>query len=525
MASDKPEAAPSGQPPKLTATPPILHPESPTNASSPTLEGRLHPVTLLFTVWRAFRGMILPILIISITTEEFLWVMFLIILTSVSVLWGMARYFFFTYRLTEDELVTRGGIFAKTQRNIPLSRIQDVHLKQGPLHRLFKVVDVRVETAGGGGVEAELSVVPIGAGEELRRVLFERTQGLKADRSSTDEATPKPATLWETPLKDLVLAGLTSKRVASLLVIVFFVLNFVDDLSSKERVNQFFEAAVSWLKSGETVNWLILTAVVVLLIVLSLSISVGGFILLFHRFRLTRVGEDLHRRHGLFTHHSSTLPRRRIQLLKVDESWLRRWLKLAALRVDTAGFGGANSGQTGGRGVLVPVIPSAAVERLLPDIFPELDSAPPDWRRVSKRAILRGFIKASLLVCLLTAAVLLARQDLWGLWPLALLPLILWLNVKAYRHLGYALQDKIFQTRQGWLSRATHIVPVRNVQVVALLQNPFDRRHGVMTLQVDTAGQTFTGGGPQIRNLPVASAQELASVLAHRAAKTRFQSK
>ena len=38
---------------------------------------------------------------------------------------------------------------ACTERRIPLTRVQDVRLKQGVLHRLLRMAEVQVETAGG----------------------------------------------------------------------------------------------------------------------------------------------------------------------------------------------------------------------------------------------------------------------------------------------------------------------------------------------------------------------------------------
>jgi membrane protein YdbS with pleckstrin-like domain len=44
-------------------------------------------------------------------------------------------------------------------------------------------------------------------------------------------------------------------------------------------------------------------------------------------------------------------------------------------------------------------------------------------------------------------------------------------------------------------------------------QNYFDRRLNLATLSVDTAGQTNTGGGPTISNLPIKEALRIQQVL------------
>jgi putative membrane protein len=111
----------------------------------------------------------------------------------------------------------------------------------------------------------------------------------------------------------------------------------------------------------------------------------------------------------------------------------------------------------------------------------------------------------------------------WGLWPLGLIPIVYVLNVMSYRHLGYWLGTHYFRTRRGWLSRAGHVVPIRNAQAIVIRQNPWDRRHGVATLCVDTAGQMNTGGGPQISNVHSDEAWKLAWHLAREAARMRYR--
>jgi putative membrane protein len=88
--------------------------------------------------------------------------------------------------------------------------------------------------------------------------------------------------------------------------------------------------------------------------------------------------------------------------------------------------------------------------------------------------------------------------------------------------MGYALSERYFCARRGWLGRSTHIVPINKIQAVEVSQSPFDRRLGLATLSVDTAGQAYTGGGPQINNLPLDEARAVAGALAHGASVTQY---
>jgi putative membrane protein len=278
------------------------------------------------------------------------------------------------------------------------------------------------------------------------------------------------------------------------------------------------------VQEGGTVPWpfFLLGAVGVALV--GLIFSVTGAVVMFYGFTLSRKGEDLHRTYGLLTRRSSSLPRRRIQVLKVEESLLRRLLRLATLRADTAGSPAGHGREgAGGRDVLLPVVPRAEVPALLPSFFPDLETGPVEWQRVSRRAIRRGTLKGAVAFLAVGCFSFGLQNDWRALWPWLFIPLVYLANLMSFRHLGYWLGEKYFRTRRGWLRRATHIVPIRNAQAILLRQTPFDRRLGVVTLTVDTAGQAYTGGGPKVHNVPVDEALALARTLAQRAAATRYR--
>ena len=127
-------------------------------------------------------------------------------------------------------------------------------------------------------------------------------------------------------------------------------------------------------------------------------------------------------------------------------------------------------------------------------------------------------------VCLAAAAVFFAfERGFVALWPMLLLPIIWWMNMKSYRYLGYAFGERYFQTRRGWLGRSTHIVPINKIQAIELRQSPLDRRLGLASLSVDTAGQAYTEGGPRIENLPLDEALAIARALAQKASITKYR--
>ena len=54
-----------------------------------------------------------------------------------------------SYRINEEEIYFTEGIFFKRSVTIPIVRIQNINLSEGPINRKFNLADVNIGTAGG----------------------------------------------------------------------------------------------------------------------------------------------------------------------------------------------------------------------------------------------------------------------------------------------------------------------------------------------------------------------------------------
>lgn len=520
--------------------PQIVEQIQPPHAS--IFEGRLHPLTIAFGLLKAARGIIPVIPVLLFGNKTFgLFALTAIIASAIAT--SLARYFSFSYRIEGNELITQQGILERKHRSIPLERIQEIRVEQGVLHRVFDVVDAKIETGGGEGAEASLSVLSRAEVERLRQAVFERAAKIRANADQAPhreiEAQSAPeerVVIRRLGLKDLIVIGLTTNHLLSALALAGALWNFADDLfpeSIYERAGKILyrESLRLFMQdAATTVAMVILGALAIFLI--GVTFSTAGAIIRFYGFTLSRSGEDLRRRYGLLTRRTSSLPRRRIQVLKIEEKLFRRLFGLATLRADTSGSRREDEDDDSGRDVLLPIARRNEVAELLPNFFPDFDASQiggaggaegTEWRRVSRLAIRRGVINGAV-ICAIAATVLFGVYwRLAALWPLALAPLVYFISAANYRNLGYTFSERYFCARRGWAGRSTHIVPINKIQAVEVSQSPFDRWLGLATLSVDTAGQAYTGGGPQISNLPIDEARALANALAHRASTTRYR--
>jgi membrane protein YdbS with pleckstrin-like domain len=83
------------------------------------------------------------------------------------------RYAAWSYRLSEQVLELRYGVFWKTSVMIPLTRLQHVDLQRGPLDRRFGLASLVVHTAGTSKASHEIPFLAEKTGLELRERLIE----------------------------------------------------------------------------------------------------------------------------------------------------------------------------------------------------------------------------------------------------------------------------------------------------------------------------------------------------------------
>ena len=94
-------------------------------------------------------------------------------------------------QLLTQKLVVKRGIFFKEEKSIPLEKITDVGLSQGPIMRMFGLYRLSFETAGQSGHGALVSLLGVENASEFREAILEQKDNLTANtpaKSSNEEA-------------------------------------------------------------------------------------------------------------------------------------------------------------------------------------------------------------------------------------------------------------------------------------------------------------------------------------------------
>lgn len=477
---------------------------------------RLHPFSWLFVLLQQLRAFAIPLVVLLVTgrgqSSEWLGLIGVAGLTALSV----AQYFTYRYEPTAEGIVIRHGILQRTRRDIPYERIHTVNLHQTVLHRLFGVAEVRLESAGSREPEAVMRVLAMTEArglEELVR-LYGGARRPPIDGIADRAAAEEPAPLLTLGPGELFRLGLISNRgmavVAAIVGLASQVLMESQDAARDsvaaplrafyELIHGFVAARLDDTAALAAGTLFVVGAALALVRLLSVVLAFVQY----HGFVLREHERQLRVQRGLLTRVRHQLPRRRIQAWRIDETLLHRWLGRQTLRVDSA------AGADDERGIreLAPVAPPATVTELLARLLPDARWPRTDWRPVHPRAWRRLLVRPFAMLLLLAAAVA-WFEGLRGLVVFVAVPLLVLRARRQGAFAGYAIDDRVVAVRSGWLTRRWGVVPVAKLQSIRVTQSPFDRRHGMATLWLDTAGAPAADGVLRIRFLPVDEARQL----------------
>lgn len=466
---------------------------------------RLHPLTLLLRVGASLPALLvilLPILRNPGSTEN---------LTSLvlGVLYGLfalpailLQYWRFSYRITPKQIVIQSGVLNRKNRSIPIERVQNTQIERNLVARMLGLAKVKIETAGSSGTEGSLEYVHLDEAQKIRQVVrsFQR-ESADAEADATDEDEADVETLLDMSLRRVLLSG--AFRFSLLyLAVIFSVL----ELFNPETLIQRFIRAdrLDWLTEVMFSHpALAIFASVLVAVILGWISGIAVHLARYYDFQLWLDGDKLRKRHGLFTVTEGTIPLDKVQTLILRTNPLMRAFGWYELKVQTIGI---NVEEQGHR----VIAPFAGGDRLL-ELARRVRTfeLPESFTSVSPLTIRRRFFRYTAVL----TALLLPTVYFWPVgwpylggvalpwWGFGLVPLILGWALLQYRNHEYAASEDGFYIRRGVVSHYLWIVPVEKFHVFHATASIFQRRLGLKTLFVDTAGAA-TFAYPEVIDVP-----------------------
>ena len=136
----------------------------------------------------------------------------------------------------------------------------------------------------------------------------------------------------------------------------------------------------------------------------------------------------------------------------------------------------------------------------------ELDPKYKRLRQVQSALALLGAAVPLTFITIVAEIPALPATIIWTQWLIILIVLLVW-SVIAFPKRGYVVRDKDILFRKGVIWRSVTAIPFNRIQHVETSNTPLDRKFGLATLQLFTAGGS--SGDLKIDGLEASVAEQL----------------
>jgi putative membrane protein len=396
-----------------------------------------------------------------------------------------------TYRITDERVELRFAWVLHKLRSIPRERVRTVDLTANPLLRAFGLAKVKIGTGQQvTGEQSHLTLDPVGRAhaEELRRILLDRAPATAPGTAEPGEPRRAPA-LAELDWAWLRFAPISVTTPILGAAAFGAVMQMSEWLDLQSAVFQ----TVRDMFGGLSVLGLIVVLVAAGLVVGFVG-SLGLFVEMWSRYRLTRENGTLRVHRGLLTTRSLSLEERRLRGVEVFEALGSRLLGAARVDVVATGLRSRSNNEKSDPKTLLPAAPMAVAQRVATDVLGTSALSDVDIRRHPRAARTRRLWWAVLSVFALVAvlAVLgvlltVVLAHLAWIAAVVLTPVAVAIALDDYRNLGHGLSGDYLVTRYGAGSRHTVALLRGGIIGWTVRSSPFQRRAGLVTIAATTA--------------------------------------
>jgi putative membrane protein len=436
----------------------------------------VHPASIFINLVpqliRILRGLWIIILFLFFSEENqnFFDTSFFLILLSLGVYRTVIHFLTLRYRLVGHFLEVKVGLFYRQRRRLDVARIQNIELRQNPLHKFFRLSELHIETAG-SSEEGLLSALRIEEAQLLR------------DRIIEQRSIPEPPSVSDPTLSlhtvDLLLYGVTNNQVGTVVVLSAIgseVLSLINPRTAQEIASNIsFQNAIGIILLSFGGSWLW---------------SCIRAIIQHHRFKLFLSEHSLQTNDGLITKRKVEIPRQKVQLAMLVEPWLRRLVGYGTLHIETAAFG-VEDGHMRKTEAIIPMVEKEQFSLFVQKTTPQLDADPwndtlyPADPKALYRSIAKGLFQSIIPIMIL---MFMFRDQPYAPALASLALLSIPLSILDWKGQGWLITPNSVVSRRGYVNRKTWIIDRKKIQSIHVVQSPFMRIHNLAHIVVSVAG-------------------------------------
>lgn len=443
---------------------------------------RLHPIAILLNIIKTIKELVLPFLLVVVLPGNNdnipSWVQPLIIgiIVVLIILRAFIQWLRFTYRIESGEFRIESGVFIRKKRYIKFDRIQSIDISEGIIQRIFRLVKVNIETAGGTQADAVLSAIGKNDAEILNAIIIREkkkktNETLAAELPEESLEKELVSSTFKQAWSQIFTMAATSGAVGVFLSgAIAFVTQF-DEIIPFERIFKNYEEYMG-------LGTIILTAFAILGLLIVYVLATVSMVVKYANFTVLKTGEELVISRGLLEKRQLTIPTHKVQGIRIMENLVRKPLGLATVYLEYAG--GSSEDRESLSIMLFPLIKKKDLHKKIQEFLPGYETAV-EIVPLPKRAYFRYvFRKGIIFIPIIMALVWFFRP--WGLLSLSLIPLSLLWSYLQFIAGGWITKDDLLIIRSRFISTQTLIMPRNRIQSLTYKKSYFQKRQQLATI-------------------------------------------
>ena len=415
----------------------------------------------------------------------------LILFPIIAFIKALADYLFFKFRITDEEVQVKSGIFSRKQVTLPLSKIQSVHINQSWIQKIFNLSELAFDTPGSGKTEVTIQLEKQQAEELMAFVLQKSTAAEKIEHNDD--------LIAELRLKDLLKLGLSSNHFETLLILIGVFLSFLNNIKDiitdynenllEVSTNQIIESSILFISMG-----------VFAILILSVVVSLFRTILAYINFRITKTGQGFNINKGLINSSQKLVSFEKVQYVSWKTNWLRKKISMYLFEFHTIGGKEVKNNLK----IKVPVTSELILQKLAGSYLPDIPEQFASNLRIHPSYLYRNTLFFGILPSLVLSIPLFLFANEKAIL-LVLMPLYVFLYFWLYgRKFLFSWTSKLVHINTGVFGNRTVLLKWEKIQSVKISQSLYQQRKSLADLVIHTAGGTITA--PYI---PLEAAREL----------------
>ncbi|MBS4192786.1 PH domain-containing protein [Bacillus sp. FJAT-49705] len=459
---------------------------------------RYNPLLILFDLWLLIKNSIFFVIFLFVikagSESTFITygriIFFLAFgLTIISII---LKWLTHKYELDDRSFHLYKGIFSKSERTIPFSKIQNINRHTSLFHRIFKVTSINFET-GMAGEDAAVKFEVISQKEadrmeahmtsavrdDLATILPSDEEDISYSAMEVKEGKSNRIIHFKPTKNDILKASFTSLSflvLIPLLSSLYFKINEIFHV--EDKAEGIFEKLIG--------SWWMVTIVFIVLIIASATFGIVRTFLKYGKYEISSDHDRIYIIKGVIDEAAFSIAKEKVQAIEIEQSFLKRVLGLAEVKLTSAGS--LSSGEdTHEINSLYPFLPIKRAYELVSEILPYYEVTHKMDRLPQKSLLVRMFmpswlwIIATIILFYFKPAVLKLEQA-WWILSVGLFIIIVVLRLLDFFNTRYILNDHFIQFKKGSLTTSLFVSKRDKIIEVEVTRNIFQKLLGLASI-------------------------------------------